>query len=101
MRWENVRTAYPGQWLVVEALQAHTENHRRVFDHLAVVEQCPDGAGALQRYRELHRQHADRELYFLHTTNVDPDIEERAWIGIRKNESVDPAGTPGAAAATA
>ena len=85
MQWEHVRAAYPDQWVIVEALEAHTERNRRVFDRLSVVEPCASGEAALRRYRELHRQHADRELYFLHTTNQDPDVEERSWTGIRRS----------------
>jgi hypothetical protein len=38
MRWADVRSAHPDQWLVIEALEAHTENRRRVFDRIAVIE---------------------------------------------------------------
>jgi hypothetical protein len=30
--WSEVRKAYPDQWLVVEALEAHTEGHQRLLD---------------------------------------------------------------------
>jgi len=35
MRWPDVRTAYPDQWLVIEALQAHTEDNRRILDQIS------------------------------------------------------------------
>jgi hypothetical protein len=87
MRWADVRAAHPDQWLVIEALEAHTENRRRVFDRIAVVEGCPDGAAALRRYRELLREHRERELYFVHTANSVLDIEERSWTGIRRDDA--------------
>ena len=41
MKWSDVRLAYPDQWLVVEALAAHTTaDSYRVPDNLAVLEAC-------------------------------------------------------------
>jgi hypothetical protein len=48
------------------------------------VEVCPDGKAAMQRYRRLHRQYPDRELYFVHTSRPELDIIERQWLGIRR-----------------
>ena len=83
MRWSDVRAAYPDQWLVVEALDAHTTDDRRIFDRIAVVDVCADGRATMKRYRELHREHPERELCFVHTEMVELEIEERPWIGIR------------------
>jgi hypothetical protein len=41
MRWTEVRAAHPDQWLVIEALDPHSENDHRVFDRIAVIETCP------------------------------------------------------------
>lgn len=87
MRWSDVRAAHPDQWLVIEALEARTEDRRRIVDRIAVVENCPDGANALRRYRELHRDHRDRELYFVNTDNSVLDIEELLWTGIRSGDA--------------
>ncbi len=83
MRWPDVRGAHPEQWLVIEALEAHTDNHHRVVDCIAVLEVCPDGATAFQCYRELRREDSHRELYYLHTATAELEIEERFWLGIR------------------
>jgi hypothetical protein len=87
MRWADVRATFPDRWLLVEALDAHSEGHRRVIDNMAVVEQCQDGPAALQRYRELRLEHPDRELYYVHTGNEALEIEERPWVGIRRNDA--------------
>lgn len=87
MRWADVRVTHPEKWLVIEALEAHTTNRRRVVDRIAVVEVCTDGATALQRYADLHREHPERDLYFVHTGNAELEIEERPWIGIRRNDA--------------
>jgi hypothetical protein len=84
MLWKAVREAYPDQWLVIEALEAHTEAERRILDKIAVVEVCADGAAAMQSYRNLHRVYPEREYYFVHTRRTDLDIRERQWLGIRR-----------------
>jgi hypothetical protein len=90
MRWTDVRRSHPDEWLVIEALEAHTAEHRRIFDRIAVVEVCPDGVTAQHRYRELRREHPERELYFVHTANADLEIEERPWLGIRLHAAAHP-----------
>ena len=92
MYWTEIRTAYPNQWLIIEALEAHTENDRRHLERIAVVETCPDGATAMQRYRYLHQQYPLRELYFVHTGREELKIEERQWLGIRRGHAVEPQG---------
>jgi hypothetical protein len=66
MRWKEVREQYPEQWLVIEALEAHTEDDRRRLEQMAVVQVCLDGAAAYQRYCELHREYPACEFYFAH-----------------------------------
>ena len=84
MKWQEIRTVYPDQWLVVEALEAHTtEDHRRHLDQIAVLERCIDGTAAMDSYRRFHRDLPQRELYFVHTGREELDIEERRWLGVR------------------
>jgi hypothetical protein len=93
MRWTDIRKAHPNQWLVIEALQAHSDaEHQRVLDEMAVVEICADGNAAMQEYRKLHQQHPDREFYFVHTSREQLDIRERQWLGIRRGHAT---ATPG------
>ncbi len=89
MRWTEIRRQYPNQWLVVEALEAHTEEIHRKLDEMTVVEVCPDGAAAYQQYRELHQQHPQREFYFLHTGREELDIRERHWLGLRRKHAAN------------
>jgi len=84
MLWPEVRKAYPNQWLIIEALEARTmPDNRRWLGRLAVIESCPDGKAALQRYRHLHHEYPTREFYFVHTSREELDILERQWLGIR------------------
>ena len=83
MQWQEIREHYPDSWLVVEALVAHSDAERRVLDELAVVDTYSDSTSALQRYRELHREAQERELYVFHTSRPSLDITERQWLGVR------------------
>jgi len=87
MVWAEIRKAYPDQWLIIEAIEAHTEDDRRLLDRVAVVESCSDGTAAMQAYERLHREYPAREFYFVHTGREELDIRERRWIGIRRNDA--------------
>lgn len=89
MLWPEVRAAHPDQWLVIEALNAHSENDRRILDRIAVIDVCTDGRATMKRYRELRRQHPHREFCFVHTSVVDLEIEEQLWLGIRGLRATD------------
>jgi hypothetical protein len=89
MQWAEIREEYPQRWLVVEALEAHTEGEQRKLDELMVVDTCVDGEAAFQRYRQLHQQHPSREFYYLHTSRETLDIHERHWLGLRRKHAAD------------
>lgn len=83
MRWEEIRIHYPSQWLLVEAVKAHSEVNKRILDEIAVVNVFANSQEAMQNYGQLHHQNPERELYVLHTDRKTLDITERRWIGIR------------------
>ncbi len=82
MQWSQVRTAYPDQWLVIEALEAHTRDRQRILDRIAVIETCADGKAAMTCYRQLHRQYPLREFYFVHTSRHELDIVESPSVSV-------------------
>ena len=84
MRWMNVRKTYPNQWLVIEAVKAHSARTKHVLDKIAVMESCVDGTTAMQKYRAFHQQYPEREFYFVHTSRNELNIHERQWLGIRR-----------------
>jgi hypothetical protein len=83
VRWPEVCSRFPHQWLVIEALDARSELGKRLLEELAVVDQCPDGESAMRTYLNLHRQAPERELYVLHTDRENLEITEQNWLGIR------------------
>lgn len=88
MQWSDVRKAYPDQWLIIEAIEAHSADSQRVLDRIAVVETCRDGAEALQCYRRLHQQHPEREYYFVHTSRETLNVRETRWIGLWRAHAI-------------
>lgn len=83
MQWEDIRQHYPQQWLLVEAIKAHSEANKRILDQLAVVGAFSDSVTAMRNYTQLHHEAPDRELYVFHTDRAVLDITERRWPGIR------------------
>lgn len=86
MRWQEVCSAYPNQWLVIEALESHVEQvrgqeqvQRRVFDRVDVIELCADGRAAMHSYREQRHLHPGREFLCIHTAYPSLEFEERPW----------------------
>lgn len=83
MQWQEIRQYYPQQWLLLEAIKAHSEANKRILDQLAVVSIFPDSMSAMDGYARLHREAPERELYVFHTSREALDITERRWLGIR------------------
>jgi hypothetical protein len=86
MQWENIKVSYPNQWLIIEAIDAHTEGDRRVIDKISVVDTFNDDNNkALLQYVQLHRKNREKEFYVVHTSRPELDIIEQRWVGVRAN----------------
>src|SRR3954451_11184460 len=83
MIWTDVRRRYPNQWLLVEALLAHSKAGKRELDEMAVVDAYMDGETALRSYLKLHRNAPSRELYVVHSDREELEITERFLPGLR------------------
>ena len=84
MKWAEIRQRYISQWLLVEALQAHSKDNQRILEELAVIQTFEDSRSAMQSYTQLHRQAPKRELYVFHTDREQLEITEHQCIGIRR-----------------
>jgi len=82
-KWDEIRRQFPRQWLLVEAVAAHSSEGRRVLDDIAVVDTFSDAGVAMKSYQDLHHRSPQRELYVLHTDREALDITEVNWLGIR------------------
>jgi len=47
MKWEEIRTRYPHEWLLIEAIEAHSDNGKRVLDKLVVIDVFADWQKAM------------------------------------------------------
>lgn len=83
MIWKDIRNHYPSQWLLVEAIKAHTESDKRILEEISVISTFSDSTPAVKAYVKLHRESPKRELYVLHTDREEIDITEQRWVGIR------------------
>ena len=83
MKWSEVRRHYPEEWLLIEAIEARSQDGHRILDDIAVVASFPDSVAAMKRYTSLHHEAPQRELYVCHTEREELEIRERRWLGIR------------------
>lgn len=83
MKWDKIRKLYPNQWLLLEAIKAHSESGKRILDQLSVINTFNESQSAMKEYSHLHHKMPERELYVLHTNIGKIDISERKWMGIR------------------
>jgi len=81
--WEEIRRQFPRQWLLVEAIAAHSSEGRRILDDMAVLDTFQEAGAAMKSYQEVHRSSPQRELYVVHTDREALDITEVDWLGIR------------------
>jgi hypothetical protein len=82
-QWDEIRRQFPRQWLLIEAIAAHSSEGRRVLDDIGVVDTFSEAGAALKSYQELHHRSPQRELYVVHTDREQLDITEVTWLGIR------------------
>lgn len=85
MKWEEARKIYPNKWILLEAIEAYSHDGYRIIDDLSVINIFNNGSEALKEYSEKHKRDKSREMYVYHTKNKELLIQERSWIGVRKN----------------
>ncbi len=83
MNWESIREQYPDKWILLEAIDAHSKDSKRIIKNGSVVNHFKNSKEALAEYKELHRSYPSRELYVVHTSKKELEILERKWLGIR------------------
>lgn len=85
MKWEEVCKAFPDEWMLIEAVQAYTnEESERILVEVAPLKSFSNSPDAMRAYQELHRENPIRELYVLHTSRKNPNIIEKKWVGVRR-----------------
>lgn len=86
MKWEDVCQAFPKQWVLIEAVDAYTnEKSERILEEVTPLKKFSNSPDAMRAYQELHRENPNRELYVLHTDRKNPNIIEKKWVGVRRS----------------
>ena len=85
MKWNDARNVYPNKWLLFEAIEAYSEEGKRIVEEFSVINVYDQGKDALKEYADKHKKDKSREMYVYSTKNEELFIEERNWIGVRKN----------------
>jgi len=80
-----VRNLYKDKWILLEAIEAFSKDGMRIVEDMSVINVYEKGNCALKEYAERHKKDKNRELYVYNTSNEELTIEERTWIGVRKN----------------
>lgn len=83
MKWHEVKRKYPEKWLLIEAISAFSKNKRRIIEELTVIDFFEDSEEAMKKYLQLHKDHPDREMYVVHTSRSELELEEILWTGPR------------------
>ena len=60
MQWGKIRELYPHQWLLLEAIKAHTKAGKRILDQLSVINTFSDSQDAMKEYTQLHHKKPER-----------------------------------------
>lgn len=84
MLWEEVKKAYPSEWVLIEAIDAKTEGDNRIVEEISIIDTFKnDSQKAMNRYVQLHKLHKEREYYVVHTDRPELDIKVLKWLGVR------------------
>lgn len=85
MKWEDVRQAFPNTWVLIEAVQAFTnEENERILTDIVPLKKFPSSPEAMRAYQKLHHESPTRELYVLHSNREHTNIFEKKWVGVRR-----------------
>jgi len=85
MKWEEARSIYVNKWILFEVIEAYSKEGKRIVEELSVINAYEEGKEALKEYSEKHKKNKSSEMYVYHTKHEKLFIEERRWIGVRKN----------------
>ena len=82
MRWQEVQERFPNEWVVLEAVKAHSHNGYRYIEEVVIIDIFENSLEAMNRYEELRKGQPQREYCFFHTSRKNLVARER-YVGIR------------------
>lgn len=74
MTWDEIRQQYRHSWVIVEALNAHTQAGQRIVQNLRIIQAFGDWFTAWEYYKQAHHADKNREYYVVHTDREILDI---------------------------
>lgn len=85
LKWKEVREAFPKQWVLIEVVDAFTNDKReRILEDVIPINKFSSSPEAMKAYKELHGKDPFREYYVLHTNREKPNILEKRLVGVRR-----------------
>ena len=82
MRWPEVQERFPNEWVVLEVIQAHSNDGLRYIEEVVVIDRFEKSIEAMHRYDKLRQEQPHREYCFFHTSRSNLVARER-YMGIR------------------
>ncbi len=79
MKWQEIRSLYPHQWLKLNILASHIEEDKKIIDDMEVIKTIPSD---LEAGRELGKCKGNEAVY--HTYNEDIYYKIKNIFGFRK-----------------
>lgn len=83
MQWQEIRQHFPNQWVLLEAVKAHSEANHWIVEDMAALEAFSDSEAMLRTYLKLHQAEPERDIFYFHTSQEQIDIVEDTWLGLR------------------
>lgn len=82
MRWEEVQERFPNEWVVLEVINAQSDNGYRYIEDVVIIDKFESSLEAMNRYDELRKEQPQREYCFFHTSREHLVARER-YVGVR------------------
>jgi hypothetical protein len=77
MNWKDARNKYINTWILFGAIEAHSEDGKRIVDRISVIDSFDESKDALVSYKEIKKKNPERELYVANTKKESLGILER------------------------
>ena len=85
MKWDEVRRIYPNSGVLVEVLCAYSKENKRIIIEMLVLKKSNSAHVLWNTYKEIHLKYPSKELYILHTSKKQIEVEEQPFLRIYKD----------------
>jgi len=85
VKWDEVRRNYPNSGVLVEALCASSKENKRIITDIMVLRESDSAHVLWNSYKEIILKYPNKELYILHTSKKQIEVEEQPFLRIYKD----------------